>query len=256
MIEALLVVLSNPVAGRDEDFNDWYTHVHTRDAVGFRGCLAQQRFVLADNQPSRAIPWRYLALYETYDAHRFGQEHIDNMNTPRMVIEDSFDASRINDFFYFPLHFRDNAPRRAASGSVVMEQMNALPGREADFRDWYENHYLPAKLNVPGVLSGTLLGYEADGQMLNYAPDHRFVALYRLSDDGARAAWQDDEPGRQDSLDRKSLAVSFWDILTPRITEDEIYHPTAAGLAAEEAARARIARQGTRVVNDGHVLRD
>lgn len=256
MIEALLVVLSNPVAGRDADFNDWYTHVHTRDAVGFRGCLAQQRFVLASDQPLGAIPWQYLALYETYDVVRFSQEHIDNMNTPRMVIEDSFDASRINDFFYFPLHFRDNAPRTFAQGSVVMEQFNIVPGREADFRDWYEGTYLPGRLKIAGVISGALLGYEAAGQMLNYAPKHGFVAVYRLSDDAARAAWKDGALIEQDFFDRSTLAVSFWDILTPRLVEDEIYHPTAAGLAAEERARARIERQGTRVINDGHVLRD
>lgn len=256
MIEAFLVVLSNPVAGRDDDFNDWYSHVHTRDAVGFRGCLAQQRFVLAADQPqSTPVPWKYLALYECDDSLRFTQEHIDNMNTPRMVIEDSFDASSINDFYYNPWSFRANQPRSAGQGSVVMEQFNVKSDDAAAFRTWYADEYLPARLQDDRILSASFLVLDQAGQMLNYPPEHQYVAVYRLADDAARSAWTDNGGPSHPSVDADSLAISFWDILTQRITKDDIHFPTSSALAAEEAARARIERQASRVVNDGAVLR-
>src|ERR1700677_2686935 len=90
MIEAILVVLTNPIPGREADFNDWYTNVPTRDALRFRGSIAQQRFSFAHEQvwnyPNGFIA-KYLALYEVYDAARFSQEHVDNALTTRMVVE-------------------------------------------------------------------------------------------------------------------------------------------------------------------------
>src|ERR1700744_915197 len=74
MIEAILVVLTNPVEGRDDDFNDWYTNIHTRDAMRFRGSIAQQRFSFAQERvqdyPNGFVA-KYLALYEVYDAAKF-----------------------------------------------------------------------------------------------------------------------------------------------------------------------------------------
>lgn len=258
MIEALLVVLSNAVAGRDDDFNDWYTHIHTRDAMRFRGSIAQQRFVLADEQVqdfAGGFPTRYLALYEAYDAQRFTQEHIDAMNTPRMVIEDSFDARRINDFYYYPRLFWDNAPRASAAGSVVLEQFNVAAGQERAFQAWYATDYLPRMAAADNVVSGALLAYDPHGQMLNYDPEHSHVAIYRLSSPEARAAWRESALCRHDAIDGDTLAITCWDVLTDRVTEDDVHHPRAAPLAAEEAARARIERRGTRVVNDGQMLR-
>ena len=40
-----LIVLTEPVAGRDDDFNDWYTWVHIRDVMRMSPVvIAVQRF--------------------------------------------------------------------------------------------------------------------------------------------------------------------------------------------------------------------
>ncbi|MDB5686777.1 MAG: hypothetical protein JWR77_1366, partial [Rhizorhabdus sp.] len=159
MIEALLVVLTNAIPGRDADFNDWYDNIHTRDALRFRGSIAQQRFILAADQvqdyPGGFVS-RYLALYEVFDAARFSQEHVDNALTTRMVVEDSIDISRLDDFHYYPLAFRDKAPRTFQTGSVVMEQIAAAPGQAAAFREWYADVYLPDRFKAAGIISGAL----------------------------------------------------------------------------------------------------
>ena len=57
-----MVVLSNPVTGREQECNDWYENVHLRDMLTFPGFVSAQRFHLARNiaDPN---PYQYLAIY-------------------------------------------------------------------------------------------------------------------------------------------------------------------------------------------------
>ena len=73
----ILVVLSSPVEGREDEYNEWYSNVHLREVVEIPGFVSAQRFKLADAQligilseqekGSRAYgesDHRYLAIYE------------------------------------------------------------------------------------------------------------------------------------------------------------------------------------------------
>jgi hypothetical protein len=243
MIEALLVVLTNSIEGRDDDFNDWYTNIHTHDALGYRGSIAQQRFTLAADQvqdyPDGFVS-QYLALYEVFDAQRFVQEHIDYAQTDRMVVEDSIDISRLDDFHYYPLQSRDKAPRTFHAGSVVMEQIAAKPGEEAAFREWYNDHYLPGRFREEGIVTCALLAYDPYAQLVAFSPEHDHVGIWRLTDDNARSLWRSRTLLECPYIDQAKLAVTCWDILTPRRTVDDIAHPTPEMVAAGKAARKRI----------------
>lgn len=57
------VVLSNPVAGRDDEYNDWYTNQHLADVVAVPGFVSAQRFRLRDAAAEGAPVQRYLAIY-------------------------------------------------------------------------------------------------------------------------------------------------------------------------------------------------
>lgn len=60
-----LVVLSNPVDGREDEFNEWYDNQHIPDLLRVPGVVAAQRFRLSGEQLAKAPhPWRYLAVYE------------------------------------------------------------------------------------------------------------------------------------------------------------------------------------------------
>ncbi|WP_028079103.1 DUF4286 family protein [Solimonas soli] len=60
-----LLVLSNPVEGREAEYNEWYSRQHLQDVVRVPGFVGAQRFqlvepvLLAEN-----FPWRYVAIYE------------------------------------------------------------------------------------------------------------------------------------------------------------------------------------------------
>jgi hypothetical protein len=54
------VVMTNPVEGREAEYNAWYDDVHLKDVCSAPGFVGARRFRLADGES----PHRYLALYE------------------------------------------------------------------------------------------------------------------------------------------------------------------------------------------------
>lgn len=61
MKQCMLVVLTNPVSGREQEYNEWYTNVHLSDVLKMPGFKSAQRFTLAREGGSE---WKYMALYE------------------------------------------------------------------------------------------------------------------------------------------------------------------------------------------------
>jgi hypothetical protein len=241
MIESMLVVLSKARDGRDDELNDWYTNIHVRDALRFRGSIAAQRFAITEERPG-PLPadwaWRYLALYECDDAVRFSQEHREAADSVRMEIAEAFDNSVINDYYYFPLSWRTNDPGVVRSSGVIVEFVNPAPGRDDELRAFYEG-YLAEASRRPGVHSAAFLAYRNYGQMLSSEPAHRYVAIYwTVNDEAAVQAWTSGDALVASGLvDEASLAVVAWRRLTRRLTSDDVTHSSSADLAAEEAAR-------------------
>ncbi len=57
------VVYSNPVAGREDEYNDWYTNQHLADVTAVSGFVSAQRFRLLDVAAEGAPRQRYMAIY-------------------------------------------------------------------------------------------------------------------------------------------------------------------------------------------------
>lgn len=65
MARYVLVVHSNPVDGREQEYNEWYDKRHLADLLALPGVIAARRYTLAQAQVTAAPqPYRYLALYE------------------------------------------------------------------------------------------------------------------------------------------------------------------------------------------------
>jgi hypothetical protein len=61
----LLVVLSDPAEGREDEYNEWYSGRHIEETLQTPGWTAARRFTLAEEQISDNVPaQRYLALFE------------------------------------------------------------------------------------------------------------------------------------------------------------------------------------------------
>jgi hypothetical protein len=63
----ILLAFSNPVDGRDDEYNDWYTNQHLDEILAVEGFRTAQRFELVDAKMTNDTPtppYRYLVLYE------------------------------------------------------------------------------------------------------------------------------------------------------------------------------------------------
>lgn len=60
-----LIALTNPLEGRDDEFNEWYMSEHPTDAFKLPGNVAAQRYKLRDIQHrSGPLERKYMAVYE------------------------------------------------------------------------------------------------------------------------------------------------------------------------------------------------
>ena len=63
MTKHLLIVVTNPVPGREQEFNRWYDGQHLDDVLKLPGFVAAQRFKLTMDS-AQSLPGPYLAIYE------------------------------------------------------------------------------------------------------------------------------------------------------------------------------------------------
>ena len=60
----LLTVFTNPVEGKEDEYNEWYSNVHVQEVVTIPGFVSAQRFALSESQMGGTPSYRYLAIYE------------------------------------------------------------------------------------------------------------------------------------------------------------------------------------------------
>jgi hypothetical protein len=93
------VILSNPVEGREDEYNDWYTNTHLAD-VKRLGFTSAQRFRLADMpQPT---DHKYLAIYEveTDDIEAVSASLVKAAGTPALLLSDAMDFGTLQTWFF------------------------------------------------------------------------------------------------------------------------------------------------------------
>ena len=88
-----LVVLTNAVDGREDEFNDWYTGTHLGDVLATEGFRAAQRFRWVPSKLSRDSAFNYLAIYEVDEDSRERAEQalLKAANTEAMPISDTME---------------------------------------------------------------------------------------------------------------------------------------------------------------------
>ncbi len=70
MAKHMLIVLTNAVEGRDDEFNEWYDNQHLDDVLKVPGIVAAQRYALSPVQRMEPpLPRAYFALYDIETAN-------------------------------------------------------------------------------------------------------------------------------------------------------------------------------------------
>ena len=59
-----MLVFTNAVEGRDDEFNDWYDNVHLKEVLELPEFTSASRYRLSEGQLFPDQPHRYLAIYE------------------------------------------------------------------------------------------------------------------------------------------------------------------------------------------------
>ncbi len=96
-----MVVCSYPVAGREDEYNDWYQNVHLGELVALDGFVSARRFRMAAKLvEGEAAP--YMAIYEidTDDVHGVLQNLIGEAENSRINMSDAIDTSRTTAVVY------------------------------------------------------------------------------------------------------------------------------------------------------------
>lgn len=96
------VVFTNPVQGREEEFNHWYTNTHIPDVLRVPGIQSARRYRrTAEQRGAGPHPWEYMAIYEC-DAPQ-PQVVTDGIQarigTPQMTMSDSLAEARYGCYF-------------------------------------------------------------------------------------------------------------------------------------------------------------
>lgn len=101
--EYILVVMTNAVEGLEDEFNEWYDHVHIHEVLSRVTLVSAQRFELADVQATleAKAPYRYMTVYELHDvpAQDVAAKKIAPAPTPSAAIQRPVGFS-----FYFRKH--------------------------------------------------------------------------------------------------------------------------------------------------------
>jgi hypothetical protein len=98
----VFVVFTEPVDGRDAEYNDWYSDTHIPDVLKLDGIVAARRFKLAAMNPPQDGHPSYLALYEieTDDISQIPDAIRRAVHEGRMPLSDALDQSRNHTAFY------------------------------------------------------------------------------------------------------------------------------------------------------------
>jgi hypothetical protein len=152
----VLFVLSDATAGREADFLTWYRRT-CRDAVSAipnvvsAGHYEQHELDVTLGMHAR-LPYRYLGIYEI---------SVDGAPAAAIVIEQIERLYRAQPaarapatWLYYPVSEKVGRPPEATPSMLTLAFANAIPGQEAEFREWYATRHTRHALNVPALVSG------------------------------------------------------------------------------------------------------
>lgn len=165
----VLFVLCNSRTGADEDVASWLGTLHSESISNATGIVLARHFRLHPIDITRGrrerLPFQFLSIYEL---------SLDGAEQAASVIQDLNEACReggVADEPAFWLTFpacekigRSN-PHAAM---VTIAFANSVPGKEANFREFYTTRHIRHALNIPAFVSAQCFersSFQAEGAM-------------------------------------------------------------------------------------------
>jgi hypothetical protein len=97
----IFLVQSDPVLGREDEYNRWYTEQHLPEVLALPGFVAAQRFRTADFQRPGNAPahYRYIAIYEIDGSPEDALRGLDAALGTDIVVSEALDPERVSHLF-------------------------------------------------------------------------------------------------------------------------------------------------------------
>ncbi len=243
-----LIVLSDPVKGREDEYNDWYTWVHIRDVMRLSpSVVAVQRFRRAAQQlmpvAGSKYPQAYMAIYENTDPVRMTADHAP-IFTDDLPISSAYSYETDTCCAYFDTTLeRTTVPGQHPKGDLIVEWIEAAADSPS-FANWYANVRFPALMQLPGVFRGMVSKASAH-QMDPGGNRAAFTAVYRTRDlEGTLRAWAKVEAASPAPWQPGDVTVGCFTPLIDRVTRIEVMEPDET---SRETARRKREAMGDRV---------
>jgi hypothetical protein len=161
-------------------FRSWYLGPYQREILALTPVLSGQQYEPHELDVSRGrypgLPFRYLGLYDL---------SVDGAQAALGVIERAAELHRREasaeapaTWLYYPVSERVGRSPAEHPSLLTLAFANAVPGREAEFREWYATRHIRHALNIPALVSGRCLErtqFQSPGAL---AADYSMIAVY------------------------------------------------------------------------------
>ncbi|PPE71819.1 hypothetical protein C3942_21655 [Solimonas fluminis] len=194
--------LHNVPAGREAEYAAWFDGPHRQALAALRGFRETDRYEVTPQQimPDIPQPWRFLSVYDfdlpspAIDLPALGPL-IAAARDAGLVADD--ETERLYSYeMYTDWKISPNWNRAEPLSGVSIILANYVPGRHAEYQDWYENVHSVEVINVPGhvgMMRGKLSALQIEPR--HYCPGDQLVLcaqqtdnlLFTLKDFSARA---------------------------------------------------------------------
>lgn len=182
--QGLLLVMQTPVAGREQEHQDWYVTTHLPDVCGVPGAIRGE-FTAA--LPAESAPrWSHAAAYWTDgDPAAFVGEVFRRAGSGAWKLSDTIDPASTLMTIAAAIGPRALSPVTAnvapADRVLYIVLTNATPGDDEEFNRWYSDTHIPDVLDVPGFVAAQRFRF-VDHPALQGNP-FGYAALYEIRAD-------------------------------------------------------------------------
>jgi hypothetical protein len=182
--------LHNVPAGRDAEYAAWFDGSHRAALSCLRGCITADRYEVTPEQimPDIPQPWRYLSVYDfdlpcpDIDIPALGPL-IAAARDARLIATDA--TERLYTYRLFS-NWKGSANWRRSEplSGVSIILGNYVPGRCAEYQQWYEDVHSVEVINVPGHVAmkrGELAPLQLEPR--HHCPGDQLILCAQQTDD-------------------------------------------------------------------------
>lgn len=214
MYNTIFIVLSNPVVGREDEYNEWYSNQHLGDLLKIPSVVGAQRFESVESAEKPL--YSYLAIYEVTDIQQTINELKSRRGTPAMVTSTALNRDATTSFYVLPVTQHGVEREFNHQEGLVLHCLNAVGDVDAQFGK-----------DILGLMSQQVGGspsqfFEKTTLQSREIIDYRYAAIVRVPDavqcaKDTYAKLGSERPFLAQGVAIEPRFVSFFRPITPRV---------------------------------------